>query len=235
MKGLGRGGRARKYMGKYPKSFGHGEELAGYYKRQRERIIRELTANKPEQKYLDTQLTLPMAIVGVCSTSAATGNMHVIAQGDNNTSREGRKANITSIQMKGTLTFVPGASATATDVAFLAIILDTQCNGANPAITDVYTTNSMDDNMINLTNDNRFKILKKFQWTFNSTAGVTTAYNNVTKFHRYYKKCNIPLTYNGVDGTIAQTTQNNVFLAYGSTNTDNLITYQGRVRIRFTG
>lgn len=235
-KGLGRGGTARRQFAKYPSTYGLKTPESTYYRRQYNKRKRQIAkAQKQEYKFLDTSLILPMNVVAVCSTSGQTGNMHIIAQGDGDNDREGRQIVITSIQLRGTVTLVPAANPTATDVAFLAVILDTQANGSNPAITDVFTTNSMDDNMINLTNDFRFKIIKKFSWNLTSTAGVSGAYNNITKFHKWYKKCAYTITYNGANGTVAQTLQNNIFLAFGSTNTTGLINWQGKVRIRFTG
>lgn len=239
--GLGRGARGRTKMilrkrgikgtSKYISRFRSGyNRTGGFYGRFR--------GLEPELKFFDTALVFNFDTTAECSTSNLTGNVHIVPQDDTPSGREGRHISIKSLQMRGNITFVPGASATAASTAYLWLILDTQCNGANPAITDPFTTNVASTMLVNLANDKRFKIIKKWKWSMVSTAGVTTAYNNVTKTMNYYKKCNIPITYDqtATTGAITTTRQNSIFLAFGSdTLTDDLISYNGVCRIRYLG
>lgn len=228
-KGLGKGGRARVILAKKNKgSVAIGPKVYNFGPTNK--------ASKEEKKFFDTALAFTFPTVATCSTSGATGNIHIVPQGDTESSREGRKIEIKSIQLRGTFSLAPGGDANGISIAYLVMILDTQCNGANPAITDVFTSNAMGSNMINLSNDNRFRILKRFCVTLNSNAGVTTAYNQNAMPLEYYMKCNIPITYDNTaaTGAITTTRQNSIFFAQGSA-VDNQITFDGTARIRFTG
>lgn len=237
-KGLGKGGRARlinaKKSGGYV-SYKQGGAIKTYNFGKNAR--RSLANDPPELKFLDTTITIPFPITGACSTSSATGNIHIIPQGDTESSREGRQVHIKSIQLRGVFTFAPAAGATASTAIFLVLLLDTQANGANPNITDVFTSNAMRDNMLNLSNNKRFKIIKRWKYTFVSQAGATTAYNNVTKIIDWYKQCDVVINYDNTANTGAVTTtrQNNILMAYGSDVTAGTVTLNGAVRIRFTG
>lgn len=231
-KGLGKGGRARLVLAKKEGgSVKIGKRTYNFG------VPKRRLPDYPEIKFFDTQLTIPFPITGACSTSAATGNIHIIPQGDTESSREGRIIRIRSVQLRGVLTYAPAATATASTSVFLVLLMDSQCNGANPAITDVFTTNAMRDNMINLANNKRFKILKRFSFDFASTAGVSTAYNNVSRVLDYYKACNVTITYDNsvTTGAITSTRQNSILMAYGSDASASLVTFNGASRIRFTG
>lgn len=232
-KGLGRGGLARQYYA------GVRRRAVRAVPRRRVQIPRPMTQYRErggELKFLDTAIALTFPTVAACSTTAATGNIHIVPQGDGGSEREGRKITIKSINLKGNFTLVPGMDAASSSVAYLYVVLDTQCNGNNPAITDVLTSNDMQANFANLANDNRFRIMKKFIVEMSSTAGVTTAYNNHSRAIDWYKKCNIDITYDNTAATGAVTTTriNNIFLIQGS-GVDNQIAFTGAARIRFTG
>lgn len=236
-KGLGKGGKARLKLAK--KQGGYisakvGGQLRTYNFGRR---TRSLANDPPELKFLDTALTIPIPITGTCSTNSATGNIHIIPQGDDQSSREGRQVHIKSIQLRGVFTFAPAAGATASTAIYLVLLLDTQCNKANAGITDVFTSNVMRENMINLSNNKRFKIIKRWKYTFVSQGGVSGAYNNVTKILDWYKQCDVVINWDNTatTGAIATTTQNSILLAYGSDVSASTVTLNGTARIRFTG
>lgn len=236
MQGLGRGGRARRLFAKNPTKYG--VISPSYYKKPRyQKSSRQrLLENGDEVKNLDTVLSIPMITTGACSTSAATGNIHIVPTGDTAVTREGRKITITSISVQGNITFTPGGGATAAEMAYIYLILDRQCNGVNPAITDVFTTNDMEKNQLNLNNSKRFKVMKKWVVRLVPQAGVTGAYNEDIKHIKCFKKVNIPIYYNGDAGTVAQTTQNNIFFAFGVANTIGpVVNLDGTCRIRYVG
>lgn len=169
----------------------------------------------------------------------ATGQLNIIPQGDGPSSRDGRNCVITSIQLRGYIAFNPGAAATATTLTYLYLVLDKQCNGAAAAVTDVFTSATGHTALINLDNNQRFTIIKKWIWQFNSNAGVTTAFNAESKKIEYYKKVNIPITWDnsfttGVIGTIRS---NNIFLIAGNSATlgDDQVGFNGVCRLRFKG
>lgn len=186
-----------------------------------------------EYKFFDTSISAPMDATG--EVPATGGQLVLIPQGVTESTRVGRKACIKSIQLKGNVVFAPAASANAASTAFLYLIQDTQCNGAAAAVTDVLTNANISVGLINLANSQRFRILKKWKWSMNSTAGATTAYNNVVKTMEWYKKVNIPIEYSSTTGAITEIRSNNLFLLAGSDQaSDDLITYAGTCRVRFS-
>lgn len=195
---------------------------------------------KDEVKFLDTALAFQ---VDQTSEIPATGQLTLIPQGDGQSEREGRKANISSIHIKGIMTFVPGASAVASDIAYIYVVQDTQTNGAAATVASdtvgVFTAAGANLAVAVrcLANTERFKILKKFVVPLVSQAGVTTAYNNVSRNIDWYGKVNIPMEYDAAAATGALSTirTNNVFLIAGCSNSDDLIAFVGNCRIRFQG
>lgn len=203
---------------------------AGFYQRYGRQALD--AGFKPEKKFFDTALGFTFDTTGEVP---ASGQLTLIPQGDTESTRDGRLALIKSIQIRGTLTFAPGAAATAATVAYLYLILDTQCNGAAAAITDVFTSNGMGDNLLQLNNSGRFRILKKWVVPFNSSAGVTTAYNNVIVPIEYFKACNIKVDWNSTAGAITEIRSNNLFLMAGAVGSDDTVTMAGNCRLRFVG
>lgn len=185
-----------------------------------------------ELKFFDTSLSFNVDATGEVP---ATGQLTLIPQGDTESTRDGRMAYVKSIHIKGIARLEPGASANAATVASVIVVLDTQCNGAAAAATDVYsTTNFPVSAFRNLANSARFKILKTFKMTFNSQAGVTTAYNQLTRTFEWYSKCNYPINYSSTAGAITEIRSNNIFLLAGTDGaTDDLVVVGGNCRLRF--
>lgn len=184
-----------------------------------------------EKKFFDTALSFLFDTTGEVP---ATGQLTLIPQGDTESTRDGRKATIKSIQIRGILSFAPGATV-GTGASYLYLILDTQCNGAAAAVTDVFTSNDMTTNMLNLNNSGRFRILKKWEWAWNVGAGVSAAYNNATKLLEFYKSCNIPVDWSSTTGAITEIRSNNLFLMAGANAQDDTVQFTGTCRLRFLG
>lgn len=197
---------------------------AGFYGR--------FAGQNAELKFFDTALSFNFDATGEVP---ATGQLNLIPQGVTESTRVGRKCVLKSIHLKGSVTFTPAAAATAASTAFMYLVLDKQANGAAAGITDVLTGNGMQIAFNNLSNSQRFMILKKFKWTMVPTAGVTTAYNNTTKHFEKFKKCNIPLEFSSTTGAITELRSNNVFLLAGTDGlSDDTITMNGACRVRFS-
>ncbi|AUM62034.1 capsid [uncultured virus] len=187
---------------------------------------------KPEMKFFDTAVSFTFDATGEIP---ATGQLTLIPQGDTESTRDGRMAVIKSIQVRGVMELAPAAGAFAAGVAYMYLVLDTQCNGAAAAITDVFTSNVMSTNMLNLANSGRFRILKRWVVPLKATAGVTTAYNLDHKAIEFYKRCNIPVVWSSTAGAITEIRSNNIFLCAGSKTLDDIIDFIGTVRLRFLG
>lgn len=168
----------------------------------------------------------------------STGDALVsIPLGDSGTSRDGRRVIIKSLQIQGSLTLSQGTTNTERAVlCYMYVVQDTQCNGASPAVTDVLTSASLNDALVNLDNSNRFKILKKFVYNLQPTY---TSYPDETgvviKNLSYYRKCRIPINFDGTTDAITSLTSNNIFLIAGSVgaNSDDTVTFAGVSRVRF--
>lgn len=220
--------------------------VAGPTKRQRSVVVttpmditpttryrfRSKSMQNEELKFFDTALSFNFDTTGEVP---ATGQLVLIPQGDTESTRDGRKAIIKSIQIRGNVEYQPAAAANMDSLAFLMVVLDTQTNGAAATISDVFTNSNMSTNLLNLNNSGRFRILMKKQWTFNATAGVTTAYCQQIRQCEMYTKCNIPIDWNSTAGAITEIKTNNIFLLAGAIGSDDLVVFLGNARVRFVG
>lgn len=187
----------------------------------------------PEKKFFDTALSFTFDSTGEVP---ATGQLALIPQGDTESTRDGRKATIESIQIRGQAAFLPSAAATAAANVFLYVVLDTQANGAAAAATDVFTGTNFAEAMLNLNNSGRFRILKKINIHLEPQAGVSTAFNTSVKQIEFYKKCSIDMDWSSTTGAITEIRSNNIFLLAGSSaSTDDLVNFAGTCRLRFRG
>lgn len=187
--------------------------------------------NIPENKFFDTTLGFTVDATGEVP---ATGQLNLIPQGDTESTRDGRQCSIDSIQIKATVYLDPAAGA-GTSQACLMLVQDTQCNGAAAAAGDVMTGTNFSVNMINLANSKRFKIIKKWDMSFNPGAGVNGAIAPMIKYIKYYKKCNVPLEFSAATGALTEIKSNNLFLLASSVATDDVIVVNGTCRLRFRG
>jgi len=217
----------RGLLGDFPaKRFRPGYDTQrGYYGRYNGQPGREL-------KFFDTALSFNVDNTGEVP---ATGQLVLIPQGTTESTRIAGKCVIRSIQIRANALFDPAASATAATTIALWVVLDTQCNGAAAAITDVFTSNDIRGSMINIANSRRFRILRKFIFSMNSPAGVTTAYNRVERQIEFYKKCYIMLDFSSTTGAITELKSNNIFLLAGAANSDDQVSITGTCRVRFQG
>lgn len=184
-----------------------------------------------ELKFFDTALSFGVDATGEVP---ATGQLVLIPQGTGESARVGRLAQIKSIQLRMNLLYQPGAAAAASTNSFIYVVLDTQCNGAAAAVTDVLTGTNLSTALLNLDNSQRFRILKKIRVTFQPGAGVSTAYNSMYKQVEFYKKLNIPIDYSSTTGAITEIRSNNIFLLAGSDGSDDTVTVAGNCRVRYT-
>jgi len=194
----------------------------------------------PEMKYFDDIID-GLTIDTTPEVPAGAAQWDFVALGTGPQNRIGRSILCKSLQLRGTLRFVPGATTRGTATVVMYVMLDTQANGANPAAADVFSqeaggTFNMVTAMINLENAQRFKVLKKFRVTFNSQAGASAAYAQVTKNIDWYHKCNIPFDYDttGTGGAIADMKSNHIFIVWGAdADADDLVEANLYTRIRF--
>ncbi len=172
-------------------------------------------------------------------TGATILEMNVpLPQGTGESARIGRKIFVKSIYLRWR--FNP-AVASETQRVRIAIILDKQCNGAVATYGDVFQAGgSIWQRPRNLSNAARFQILKLWDVEIGATGGgpradspfTTDRFYHVARNFHYFKKCNIPITYNGTTGVVTEVCCNNL-LILGSSNLDTG-GFAYTCRIRFT-
>lgn len=163
-----------------------------------------------------------------------TGQLCLIAQGDDDTQRDGRQAYIESIEGRLIWTYQPGVAATASTTCSLFLILDTQCNGAAAIATDVFTSTALTTALSNRNNDMRFRIIEEWTETFNPNAGATGAYNSESKLIAFDIDICQVIDYSGPNGTIGEIKSNNIFFMAGSdTLSDDTVACSGLTRVNF--
>lgn len=184
-----------------------------------------------ELKFFDTGVNFNFDAV---AEVPATGQLNLIPQGVTENTRVGRKCVIKSIYFKGYVLMDPGM-AQASDICSMYLVLDKQANGGAAAITDVISGTNIVIGVNNLSNSQRFTIIKKFEFMFNPTAGVATAFAKQIRKVNWFKRCNIPLEFSNTSGVLSGIRSNNLFLIAGtSTVTDDLATIDMTCRLRFS-
>lgn len=207
---------------------------AGFYQRFGQQAV--AAGLTPEKKFFDTTLSF---LIDATGEVPASGQLALIAQGDTESTRDGRDVVIKSIQIRGHMNLAPAAAATCAGNTHMYLVLDTQCNGAAATAAGdggVFTADTFSVAMLNLNNSGRFRILKHWIHEWNPAGGATTAYNNVNQTFEFYKACEIKMTFSGATGAITEIRSNNLFLLAGaSSGIDDLVTVAGTCRLRFMG
>jgi len=206
-----------------------------------------------EKKFLDTSLGDTAIAVAAALTggeydpsAGCTGCLSCPAQGDTEQSRDGKRIVIDSLILKG---FVrnAGTASDAVDLAgikvFLAVVLDTQTNGAQLNSEDVFkNTANIDltncDPMKNLLFGSRFRILKSQTFDLEpigvAPAG-SIAHNGLRRDFDWYIPFKGGLAVNLNAGTTANVTNvidNSLHVVAFSTLTGALIGYNARIRFQ---
>lgn len=185
-----------------------------------------------ENRFFDTGLFFTVADTAIVP---ASGQLTLIPQGAGDEERLGRKTIIHSIQIRGTATLAAGASE-GRGVSYVYVVQDRQCNGSAAGVTDVLTSNTLNLGMINLSNSNRFRILRRLTFVWNATAGTTGVLTDQIKEIEFWKKLNIPVEFAGATGALTEIKSNNIFLIAGNSGSglNNLVTIHGTCRLRFS-
>lgn len=206
-----------------------------------------------EKKFYDTSLNggtilAPADAAGGEQNPSATVLLNTVAQGDGESNRDGRKISMDSIQVKGTIQVPTQANATATDVAckvFLALVLDTQTNGANLNSEDVYKNTNANgvtatEVMRNLQYASRFRILKTWSRVLRQPTVVWDGTNiEQGGFHQtfeiYHSLKGMPVTYSGTTSDVANITDNSLHIIAYCSNVGLAPTISYNARLRFRG
>ncbi len=123
----------------------------------------------------------------------------------------------------------------ATDTMRTMVILDKQCNGANPTVAQVLASTDI-DSYRNLQLSGRFTVLLDRTTDINTMglAGDGAANDSapISRSFSFYKKCNVPLEFDASTGAITDLTTNNIFVLLISELGQS--SWQAGCRVRFS-
>lgn len=207
-----------------------------------------------EKKFLDSALGAST----IASAGALTGGMYdpngtgctgclsIPAQNDTEQGRDGKRIVIDSLILKGYVALAPftGSAPIVSLKIFVAVVLDTQTNGAQMT-SELCFKNLLGsalgsvDPMKNLLSGKRFRILKSqvFDLTPSgiSPTSATVAFNGVRRDFDWYIpfKGGLPVEMNsGVTADVANCVDNSIHVVAFSTLADSTIAYNARIRFQ---
>ncbi len=200
-----------------------------------------------EKKFFDTEVQSDAFATTWASMEPATTNLTVMAQGDGESNRDGRKYTIHSIHIRGWIQRAveeaqagPGGDS----LMRLALVVDKQTNGATITATNVYDGGGSDDIFAfrNLQHTTRYTVLKDKQFRLNVAPAVINegAVNSFAsgliripfKFNHTFPN-GLQVNTKGTTADIANVTTNSIHLIGVSSSTTPTINYQ--CRVRFSG
>jgi hypothetical protein len=206
-----------------------------------------------EKKFYDTSTSTSTPSTASALTGGecdpAEGTLSAPAQGDGPSDRDGKKILITSVQVNGIVFHAPINSTNSGTAApqgyFIALVLDTQTNGAQLNSEDVFVNPSANVTLNahplrNMLQSSRFRVLKKwvlkpevspysFDGTNWSTAGMELPFE-------CYLKTNIEANFTaGVTADVSNVVDNSLHVVAFADNPDITPVMRYNARIRFVG
>lgn len=106
------------------------------------------------------------------TTASSITLVNGVAQGDDNTTREGRQVTFKSVHVTG-FVYPSGAGGQSPQRARILLVWDNACNGAAPAITDIMTTSDPVSLPV-VDNANRFTVLRDWHEGLAPISSVAT-------------------------------------------------------------
>lgn len=197
-----------------------------------------------ELKFVDT--TRASTVIATTWAGAecdpAANTLCAPTQGTGESNRDGRRITIKSVQINGQILRNVGsdqADARGTTVVTVAVVLDTQTNGAQLNAEDVYAdANNNHLTFRNLEYNTRFRVLWKRMFTIGDNVAFTDGVNTgsvggQSKFFKIYKRLNVPVTFTANAGSVADIADNSfhVIACAGASN----CYMQYEARCRFVG
>jgi len=205
-----------------------------------------------ENKFYDTALnTKAIVAVGTSAgleTDPTTVNcISAPAQGDGESNRDGKKIIINSVDVNGVILITQQINQTITDYGskdMIALVQDTQTNGAQLNSEDVYTNPAGSaltsaSPFRNLQYSTRFKVLAVHQVIIQPPPltydGTNMEQGGSIYDFRFNKKVNIPVTFTGTTEGVANVVDNSLHLIAMATDVTLAPLLYYNARIRFKG
>ncbi len=198
-----------------------------------------------DQSLVNSSLSAPSDSSGGERDPSATILLNTVVQGDGEEQRDGRQIVMKKISIKGVVTVPVQTAQIAADEAstvFIAIVLDTQTNGATINSEDVFKNKGANPALAaspfrNLRNVQRFQVLKTVTLALiqpqmaakDSTNIETGGYKMPFEMH---KRLNIQVNYSGTAETVVSINDNSlhVIAFTSSTGVNPSISYNSRLR-----
>lgn len=193
-----------------------------------------LRAAGAEHKFLDTTVA---ATTAAAAGTILSSSLNVIAQGNGESDRAGRRVTVKSVMMRACARLPSSASGGSTsDVVRVIVYQDKQTNGAAATVTDILE--SADYRAFNnLANKNRFVILKDKTMELNVGGGSATGtivFAEYFKHFNAFKKVNIQIEYDNSVSTGAISSQRSNNIGVLAISRDGTATIEYTARIRYT-
>lgn len=163
-----------------------------------------------ERKVVDTTVA-----VYQINTTGSVNLLNGIATGTDYTQRIGRRVNVVSIQARG-IAYIETPTATPVQMGRFMLVEDMQANGVIATTADIFNE-ATGTSMMNLNNRERFKVHYDKQMVFGPASTTATqtysagpqAYNIAV-----YKKCNIPMVFEGTAATIGSVSSGALYAVF---------------------
>ncbi len=206
-----------------------------------------------ELKFYDTALIGSALTAPTDSSSgehdpSATIVLNSVVQGDGESQRDGRRITMKSIFVRGQVIVPVQTNQTGSDPAttiFIALVLDTQTNGATIASENVFDNQSQDallaaSGMRNLQFSTRFRVLKSLRFTLQnpnlSWDGTNMEVQGIQRpFQLGANLGNLGVVYNGTTESVANITDNSLHIIAYCNSTTLAPTINYNARLRFMG
>ncbi len=206
-----------------------------------------------ENKFYDTSLvsaalTAPANAESGEHNPSATITLNTITQGDGESQRDGRKATMHSLHIRGTVQMPNAVNQTAVSTPpniFIAVVLDTQTNGTLLASENVFrnaggSSVTATNILRNLQYTKRFKVLGTRKFTMRqgmpSWDGTNLEIGGDQKTFQFDIQLNgLQTTYTANTETIANIVDNSINLVAYSNSTATGPTISYTSRLRFSG
>lgn len=223
----------------FPKKGSAGDWLAKRMKRSRSASVPKTRVSKAvpyypkgtEKKFLDTSGSYLVPATG----TVGFPSFNLIDVGTGPSERIGRKVTVKSIACR--LTFKLGGGNPFDHVRCI-LYNDRQCNGAAATVTDILQSADV-DSYLNLSNSDRFRVIRDFNCTLNSQANTVIGGASVPqgdyKTANDYVVLTLPIDFSPGSGgvSIADVRSNNLGMLLIAENA-NYTTVEVHVRIRYT-
>lgn len=200
-----------------------------------------------ESKFLDNTFSgaLSATVAGgemdpnAAGAQTTPGCISGIAIGTGESERDGRKAFLTSVHVRGDVSIPAATALTAGSINRVALVWDTQTNGAQLNAEDVFlAASNVEHSFRNLQFTKRFKVLKDQTFTLNPTLGAGDGTANDTGGYTQPFNWNvnvaIPVIFSGTTNSITSISDNSLHMV-GFTSAGGTVNLRYESRVRFTG